>query len=155
MAVQRTSRSGLFLLELMIVILFFAVTSAICMNLFVKAHLTSTAGSDLTAAVRETQSAAEWFKAVDGDKDQLADRLSAHVLEERLGLYFDKDWVRTGEGNAVSTVSILFGGQRMDLPDGTGVEAPPPIKRDCLGALVIAWSEKGEIFRIPVEKYPG
>ena len=33
MAVQRSSRSGLFLLELMIVILFFAVTSAICMNL--------------------------------------------------------------------------------------------------------------------------
>ena len=33
MAVHKTSRSGLFLLELMIVILFFAVTSAVCVNL--------------------------------------------------------------------------------------------------------------------------
>lgn len=50
MAVHKTSRSGLFLLELMIVILFFAVTSAVCVNLFVQAHLTSTAGGELTAA---------------------------------------------------------------------------------------------------------
>ena len=60
MAVHKTSRSGLFLLELMIVILFFAVTSAVCVNLFVQAHLTSTAGGELTAATREVQSAAEW-----------------------------------------------------------------------------------------------
>ena len=53
MAVHKTSRSGLFLLELMIVILFFAVTSAVCVNLFVQAHLTSTAGGELTAATRE------------------------------------------------------------------------------------------------------
>lgn len=59
MAVHKTSRSGLFLLELMIVILFFAVTSAVCVNLFVQAHLTSTAGGELTAATREVQSAAE------------------------------------------------------------------------------------------------
>lgn len=67
MAVHKTSRSGLFLLELMIVILFFAVTSAVCVNLFVQAHLTSTAGGELTAATREVQSAAEWLKAADGD----------------------------------------------------------------------------------------
>ena len=61
MAVHKTSRSGLFLLELMIVILFFAVTSAVCVNLFVQAHLTRTAGAELTAATREVQSAAEWL----------------------------------------------------------------------------------------------
>ena len=38
MAVNRMSRSGLFLLELIIAILFFAVTSAVCVNLFVQAH---------------------------------------------------------------------------------------------------------------------
>lgn len=77
MAVHKTSRSGLFLLELMIVILFFAVTSAVCVNLFVQAHLTSTAGGELTAATREVQSAAEWLKAADGDLEKLAAQLDA------------------------------------------------------------------------------
>ena len=76
MAVHKTSRSGLFLLELMIVILFFAVTSAVCVNLFVQAHLTSTAGGELTAATREVQSAAEWLKAADGDLEKLAAQLA-------------------------------------------------------------------------------
>ena len=53
MAVNRMSRSGLFLLELIIAILFFAVTSAVCVNLFVQAHLTSAESSNLTAAAWE------------------------------------------------------------------------------------------------------
>ena len=84
MAVHKTSRSGLFLLELMIVILFFAVTSAVCVNLFVQAHLTSTAGGELTAATREVQSAAEWLKAADGDLEKLAAQLDAKAADGRL-----------------------------------------------------------------------
>ena len=92
MAVQRSSRSGLFLLELMIVILFFAVTSAICMNLFVQAHLTSAAGSELTSAVREAQSVAELFKAADGDLKRLAESLDVRPIDgPTLNLYYDKD----------------------------------------------------------------
>ena len=107
MAVHKTSRSGLFLLELMIVILFFAVTSAVCVNLFVQAHLTSTAGGELTAATREVQSAAEWLKAADGDLEKLAAQLDAKAADGRLDLYFDVGWNRTGAQDAIYTVTVL------------------------------------------------
>ena len=38
---KQAKRSGIFLLELMIVILFFSVTAAVCIQLFVKAHVIS------------------------------------------------------------------------------------------------------------------
>lgn len=145
MAVQRSSRSGLFLLELMIVILFFAVTSAICMNLFVQAHLTSTAGSELTAAVREVQSAAELFKAADGDLKKLAESLGGQPIDGPvLNLYYDKDWVLTKHmEDAVYTVSVVL--DEIMTPDWQG----------CQKAQVIARAEEAEIFRVPVKKYVG
>ena len=145
MAVQRSSRSGLFLLELMIVILFFAVTSAICMNLFVQAHLTSTAGSELTAAVREVQSAAELFKAADGDLKKLAESLGVQPIDGPvLNLYYDKDWVLTKHlEDAVYTVSVVL--DEIMTPDWQG----------CQKAQVIARAEEAEIFRVPVKKYVG
>lgn len=146
MAVQRSSRSGLFLLELMIVILFFAVTSAICMNLFVKAHLTSAAGSELTAAVREVQSVAELFKAADGDLKTLADRLDIQATgEPGLKLYYDKDWgLVDHEKDAVYTVSVVL-----------DEAAHPDHWQGCLEAQVIARTKEAEIFRVPVKKYVG
>ena len=146
MAVQRSSRSGLFLLELMIVILFFAVTSAICMNLFVKAHLTSAAGSELTSAVREAQSVAELFKAADGDLKRLAESLDVRPIDgPTLNLYYDKDWVLIDhEKDAVYTVSVVL--------DTT---TDPNNRQDCRNAQVIAQTAEAEIFRIPVKKYVG
>lgn len=156
MAIQRTSRSGLFLLELMIVILFFAVTSAICMNLFVQAHLTSTAGSNLTAAVREVQSVAELFKASDGDLMQLAQQLGIQPADGPvLNVYYDKDWVPAGEEDAVYTVTVLLDGQTMSLSDANQITAELKNRKGCQGALVIAWTGEEEIFRIPVKKYVG
>ena len=38
---QKSSRSALFLMELIFSILFFALASAVCVQLFVKAHLLS------------------------------------------------------------------------------------------------------------------
>lgn len=145
MAVQRSSRSGLFLLELMIVILFFAVTSAICMNLFVKAHLTSAAGSELTAAVREVQSVAELFKAVDGDLKTLAESLGVQGAGgPALDLYYDKNWVPTGnKEDAVYTISVVLD------------ETIHPDRQDCLRAQVIARTEEKEIFEVPVKKCVG
>ena len=94
MAVNRMSRSGLFLLELIIAILFFAVTSAVCVNLFVQAHLTSAESSKLTAAAREVQSAAELVKAADGDLEKLAAQLDATASPGRLDLCFDNGALR-------------------------------------------------------------
>ena len=45
-------RSSLFLLELMIAILFFCLASAVCVQIFVKAHTTSRETQELNTALR-------------------------------------------------------------------------------------------------------
>lgn len=57
------SKSGLFLMELIIAIVFFALASAICIRFFVRAHLNSTRSGDLGAAISIAQNAAEAYKA--------------------------------------------------------------------------------------------
>ena len=155
MAVNRTSRSGLFLLELIIAILFFAVTSAVCANLFVQAHLTSAESSKLTSAAREVQSAAELVKAADGDLEKLAVQLDATASPGRLDIGFDNEWNRTDVQSAVYTVTVLCGGQCLQLPDGGVLSPEKAYTAHYFSATVVAWDEKGEILQVPVEKYLG
>ena len=56
---QTSSRSGLLLMEIIIAILFFSVVSAICLQLFVKAHNMGTDTEELDMAVRQCSSVAE------------------------------------------------------------------------------------------------
>lgn len=51
--------SSLFLLELILAILFFSVASALCIQIFTKAHLMSQDARDLNFAVNEVSSMAE------------------------------------------------------------------------------------------------
>ncbi|MEG1773840.1 MAG: hypothetical protein RR320_03185 [Oscillospiraceae bacterium] len=62
-----SGRSGLFLMELILAIGFFALTSAVCVQIFARAHLISRESGELTHAMLWCQSAAESFKATDGD----------------------------------------------------------------------------------------
>ena len=51
--------SSLFLLELILAVLFFSVASALCIQIFTKAHLMSQDARDLNFAVNEVSSMAE------------------------------------------------------------------------------------------------
>ena len=55
---KNSSRSGLFLMEIILAILAFSVVSAICLQLFVKAHNLGQDTKDLDMAVREASSIA-------------------------------------------------------------------------------------------------
>jgi Tfp pilus assembly protein PilE len=75
---MKISKSAIFLFELMVVILVFTVSAAICTSIFVKAYTFSEDSEDLTMAVIKAESAAERFKA--GENREAGE------------LYFDKDW---------------------------------------------------------------
>lgn len=55
--------SSLFLLELILAVLFFSVASALCIQIFTKAHLMSQDARDLNFAVNEVSSMAEQISA--------------------------------------------------------------------------------------------
>ena len=60
-------RSSLFLLELMIAILFFCLASAVCVQIFVKAHTTSRETQELNTALEKVSGYTELFLAYDAD----------------------------------------------------------------------------------------
>lgn len=89
----RHSKSGLFLIELMICILFFAFTAGICIRFFVKSHQLSQDAKNLYQAQQEASSMAEILEkdidAVDG-----------------ICVYYDKDWKQCDEEHKVYWLEV-------------------------------------------------
>lgn len=105
---KRASKSELFLMELIFSILFFSITSAVCVSLFVNARLTSIQSSQLTAASLQAQSAAESFKASSADLEDTAQLLNAaQTPEGNLQVFYDKDWKPTSPEAAVYLLELI------------------------------------------------
>jgi len=64
---MKRSKSGLFLMELIILICFFALAAVICVQLFAAAHTISRRSADIQMAVLHAQNVAEAFKAGEYD----------------------------------------------------------------------------------------
>lgn len=109
---QSTSRSSLFLMEMMVVILFFSLCAAICVHVFVNARETSEASYDLSCAVLAAQNTAECYKAVAGDWKQIAALLEAEPVPagqlsaelSGVQIAYDRQWQRCDREEAVYQV---------------------------------------------------
>ena len=102
--------AGLLLTELLIAVMFFSLTSAICLRLFVSAYESSETSAELSRAIIEAQNMAETFKASDGDLARTAEILGAERLDietDSLWLCFNSDWERDIENaNYIALLSI-------------------------------------------------
>ncbi len=67
-----TSRSGLFLMELIISILFFSLAGAVCVKLFVNSHIISKSSVELNHSLEWSQNVAEVFYSCNGDIEKMA-----------------------------------------------------------------------------------
>ncbi|WRS26454.1 hypothetical protein U6B65_08860 [Oscillospiraceae bacterium MB08-C2-2] len=99
---NRSSKSGLFLVELIAAILFFAVACAVCTQLFVRAHLTSQRSGDLTHGVIAAQNAAECFKASPDDPEAVALLLGGRYQTEsgEIEVSYGRDWQALEQGSS-------------------------------------------------------
>jgi Tfp pilus assembly protein PilV len=77
---MKISKSAIFLFELMVVILVFTISAAICTSIFAKAYRFSEDSENLTMAVIRAESAAEAFKASSDDERSPGE------------LYYDESW---------------------------------------------------------------
>ena len=68
---MRKSSSGLFLMELIIVIFFFALTSAVCIQIFVRAHFAMEESRDLNYANSWATNIGELFYEYSADADSI------------------------------------------------------------------------------------
>lgn len=97
-----SARTGLFLIELIVAILFFSIASAICIQLFAKAHIVSTNSKNLTEALTQVQTVAETFKASDGTIENLQELLdnSQSTATDEITLLFNSKWDTSGKDDA-------------------------------------------------------
>lgn len=124
---MKSSKSSLFLMEMIISILFFSVAAAACIQLFVKAHLIDNQTKEQNQAVIWSQNLAELWYASDGNLcsvyEQLCidypDAASGKAIyltpdtDNNLSLYFTKDWELCGLDNSAFIVYHI----ELPMPD--------------------------------------
>ena len=103
------SKTSLFLMELTIIILFFSICSAICMQIFATAQMQAKKSNSLTGSILACQSVAEIYKAENGDFEKiisiLADTKNGSSAffsynpnsNNILSIYYDSNWETTSD----------------------------------------------------------
>jgi Tfp pilus assembly protein PilE len=97
---MKTSKSAIFLFELMIIILVFTLASAICTQIFVRSYTMSQESRALTMGSINAQTVAEQFKSTGNAPDDL---------------YFDKEWSAASEEDAYYTVKFEDNGSTEEM----------------------------------------
>lgn len=109
------NRSSLFLLEIVIAILFFAIVSAVCLRAFAKSHTLSQQASDTDHAISNIENVAELLKSVDPqdleDWDKITTTLQTVYPELSTqyriwDIYFDSDWEACSVDDAVYQITV-------------------------------------------------
>ena len=90
---RHNNTSSLFLLELILAVLFFSVASALCIQIFTKAHLMSQDARDLNFAVNEVSSMAE--QTPDGTLQDAA-------------AYYDSSYTSCEKSDAVYVLTVHY-----------------------------------------------
>lgn len=97
---QHAPKATLFLMELVIVIFFFSICAAICVNVFGSAQQMADNSKNLSRAAEEARSAASCYKAAEGDLEETALLLNGISMEDSVLAYFDEKWNRTDDSEA-------------------------------------------------------
>jgi len=102
---KSNSRSALFLGEIVLALLIFSLSSAVCVGLLFRAYHISEASSELNQSIFYAQNAAEVFKA-QPDIEKVAAILGGEIQSGKCYVYYDKNWVQTKEQRTVFTLLI-------------------------------------------------
>ncbi len=101
---RASSRTGLFLMELILAVLFFALAGSVCIQLFVKSHVISERSVELNHGVLWTQNVSEAFYGCNGNVSEMATLFEGcfHSISDDgsafLNLYFDENFEPYTEG---------------------------------------------------------
>ena len=114
---RHNNTSSLFLLELILAVLFFSVASALCIQIFTKAHLMSQDARDLNFAVNEVSSMAEQISAgtlhsdTAASSDDTASDPSTQMPDDSLqnaAAYYDSSYASCEKADAVYVLIVHY-----------------------------------------------
>ncbi|WP_024866979.1 hypothetical protein [Butyrivibrio sp. FCS014] len=111
---RSNSKLSLFLMELIIAIMFFSLSAAVCVRLFVSAHTMAESTESINNATIWTQNLAEAFTGEKGDLSEISHLFpEAYVISESetegtLILFFDDKWeLMSGQPSDAAYEAIL------------------------------------------------
>lgn len=103
------SRTALFLMELIICVLFFSLASAVCMQLFVKAHLLDVQTRELNQAVAIAQSYAEIMRGTDGSLESILAEVPDAIADDNyFEVFYDKNFDVCSPDDAVYVSDVTI-----------------------------------------------
>lgn len=103
----RPTKSGLFMIELLIAVGVFTLCAAVCVGLFVRAEVMSRESADLTRMTTEARNIVECWKAAGGDLERAAELCGATVEQGTLVLRFDERWERVDAVGGAAFFALL------------------------------------------------
>ncbi len=92
---MRSNKTRYFLVELILNCLFFTLSAAVCVNLFVAGATTNKESGEISMAALKAQSAAEAFKASNGDLDRYSEIMGSISEGDFQVCYYDEEWMKT------------------------------------------------------------
>lgn len=105
---NESGRSGLLLMEIIIAILFFSVVSAVCLQLFVKAHNLSQDTVELDMAVRKASSAAEICSQSEMPFQKLQELYKlSDIKDDKASIYYDNGFMECESDTAAYHMDII------------------------------------------------
>ncbi len=87
------SKTPLFLMEIVIMLLVFSLSAAVCLQIFVGARGISEESRRLDRAVLEAQTAAEYWKATGGDLDETAALMHTQAGNDGFSVFYEEEWM--------------------------------------------------------------
>lgn len=103
---NRTSKSSLFLMELIIAILFFAIASGMCMQIFVKAHLITKQTNREQNAVVASDSVIAVLKNASGDLNQVASLFEGEIENEQVTIWLNESFQITSSNQSMYYIAV-------------------------------------------------
>ena len=131
-------------MELIIAICFFAITSAVCVQVFVRAHLISSQTTDLNHAIAQAQSMAEAFDACGGLPDAIGKLYPEGYYDgQTLTVAFDDQWQLLSDRDSAAYILVLAWDQAAEtIPEGGLISADITIKKAADGAQIYSLTVK-------------
>lgn len=134
-------------MELMIAICFFAITSAVCVQVFAKAHLVSEKTTNLNHAIAQSESVAESFRACNGNLLDIAELFPSGVLKDNmLTIDYGKDWQPCARKTSGAYRLILTADEDASVTDTNARLVSAKI-------AVVKSSDGSEIYSLAVQKF--
>lgn len=142
------SKSSLFLMELIIVLMFFSLCAAICMKVFATSKVKTDYARDLSQASFAAETVAEVYKEKNGEIDDVSKYFSTGTSENgTYKLFYDKQWNNVAEpedgGYELSLVSNEDGRLREAVIKVSYIDKEDDIFEIAVATVNTANSEEG------------